>query len=248
MDEAAAALKARARETARAGRKRAERAGRGRRRSTCAVPRPAFAPLPTPRPPGCKGWAGGGCRRGRAPCRGRGGRRPRGCAPAIRAEHGGRGGRVSWRGWAGFMDVLGVVERGLRVTVADSASLASLLPKHTRAIPPPPNNPTPLYPSKPHSYAAASRLRDALAAVDKRMAAAAGRAARLAELAAGSPALRLGQRVTHAALGYRGAICGCDTVGSVGWAGGAWEAGRVAQESQRALWQAHHAQCPFFLI
>lgn len=61
-----------------------------------------------------------------------------------------------------------------------------------------------------NSYAAASALRDRIKGVEERLAAAAGAAALRAERAGAPPRLRLGARVLHSELGYRGAVAGWD--------------------------------------
>ena len=61
-----------------------------------------------------------------------------------------------------------------------------------------------------NSYAAASVLRDRIKGVEERLAAAAGAAALRAERAGAPPRLRLGARVLHSELGYRGAVAGWD--------------------------------------
>ena len=62
----------------------------------------------------------------------------------------------------------------------------------------------------PCSYAAASKLRDRIKGVEERLSAAAGAAALKAERSGAPPRLRLGARVLHSELGYRGAIAGWD--------------------------------------
>jgi hemimethylated DNA binding protein len=60
------------------------------------------------------------------------------------------------------------------------------------------------------SYASASKLRDRIKGVEERLAAAAGAAALRAERSGAPPRLRLGARVLHSELGYRGAVAGWD--------------------------------------
>jgi len=57
-------------------------------------------------------------------------------------------------------------------------------------------------------YGAAASIRDALRAAEAVAAATANALAARAERAGAPPALRLGQRVVHAELGYRGVVCG----------------------------------------
>lgn len=91
------------------------------------------------------------------------------------------------------------------------------------------------------SYAAASRLRDALKAAEASAAAAsvaAAAAAAAAVAAGGPPTFRLGQRVTHVTLGYRGVVAGWDPTcmeGAAWRAGARVGAGEAAQPCYHVL-------------
>jgi hypothetical protein len=66
-------------------------------------------------------------------------------------------------------------------------------------------------PHTTHSYAAASRLRDELQALEDKAASLQNTLARAAEFdASRPPTFRLGQRVTHERLGWRGCVVGWD--------------------------------------
>ncbi len=94
-------------------------------------------------------------------------------------------------------------------------------PQHTLPLSSPSHNAPPSPPPPPPRYADAATLRDKLKELEDASAAAQALAAEWGTDAV-QPKLRLGQRVMHKTLGYRGVVCGYVLVEGDGCGGGGW--------------------------